>query len=492
MSSDVEQHLRRALEDEARTAPAPRDAAGAVRRVRLRQVGTVAGGTVIAIALVVAGVVGARTLDGGGGTTPAAPTLTGELNGITIAYPEGWALVDPDEAGLNGGLPEDPDSLPRLVLLLVPSPPGDTFGCPAVAESEEAATFVLSVQEEPLALDGPGSTPWPTDLTPMANGPTEDGCYGGWEFRQAEFSTAGRSFDVRIGIAPGISEAEREAVFDAYASMAFAATPRPTSVVLASGFGGGEEWEFVAHRGPSGLELSVDTSTGGSGGGGFRPDTTLSVFVGQSGGPGSPTFVFGAVSREAVRVEVEPSSPSGASEVADVLDVPDDIDPDLNAFVVALPAATSGQVRALNATGDVLAFEPFGGALECPEVPVSSGASDGRSIASAEEAEDALRNALAAAKTFFTDCADYGALSPDAIDAIEPSFAYDDGPSASTSVISVRPVGTRALVLVARADDGSVRCLAEDLDADIVAYGTTDASVPRDCAGGWPGQDGTG
>jgi hypothetical protein len=59
-------------------------------------------------------------------------------------------------------------------------------------------------------------------------------------------------------------------------------------------------------------------------------------------------------------------------------------------------------------------------------------------------------------------------------------------------VISVRPIGARALVLVTRANDGAVRCLAEDLDADGVTYGTTDAAVPRDCAGGWPSQDGTG
>lgn len=110
-----------------------------------------------------------------------------------------------------------------------------------------------------------------------------------------------------------------------------------------------------------------------------------------------------------------------------------------------------------------------------------SGASDGRSIASAEEAESALGNALVAAEVFFTDCADHGALSPGAIDAIERTLAYDDAPSASMDVISIRPVAARALVPVTRADDGSVRCLAEDLDAGLVTYGTTDAARPSDC-----------
>ena len=494
MSDDIERRLRQALEDEVRGAPAPHASAGTIRRVRRRQTATVAGGLVGVVALVVAGAVGVGALRGDDGGIPAArPTLTDELNGITITYPEGWALVDPDEAGLNGGLPEGEDPLPRLLLMLAPTPPDESFGCPEVVETIDPITFLMSVQQRPLSLSGPRSAPWPADPVEMANGPTEGGCYGGWEFLQAEFTAAGRSFDVRVGFSPEAADADREALLEAYASMTFAASTGPEAVVLASGFAGDEEWELIAERGESGLELSVDATSSGSGTGGFE-DTEARVHVSSidvGGRPEGATIVYGAVTDDVARLEIEVSTVPGVAEPVDVLDIPDDIDPDLEAFVATLPIGSAGEVRALDAAGEVVGFGSYGEIASCPETPVSSGAGDGRAIASEEEATSAVRNALAAARTAVSDCPDYRMLTPDVIDAVEPTYAYDDATVVSTSVVSVRPVTAGALILVTRAEDGSLRCLADDAETGRVTYGTQDATVLEECTGGWPGEPGT-
>ena len=83
------------------------------------------------------------------------PRTTGSLNGITITYPAAWDLVDPDEAGLNGS---GPSTLPRIVLALSPSPATDAIGCPGAIDGA-ATPFLITIQEEPLALDGPSARP---------------------------------------------------------------------------------------------------------------------------------------------------------------------------------------------------------------------------------------------------------------------------------------------------------------------------------------------
>src|SRR5215211_2808745 len=130
--NDLEHDLRKVLDEDARRVRTPASAPEGLRRsVRRRQAlfGGVVGLSALAI---VAGIVAGATMllpvkssqPGGEG-----PTTTGTMNGITIMYPEGWHLIDPDEAGLNGPDPTTLD-LPRLILALSPTEPGDVFGCP--------------------------------------------------------------------------------------------------------------------------------------------------------------------------------------------------------------------------------------------------------------------------------------------------------------------------------------------------------------------------
>ena len=143
--------------------PPADEAAPAVRRTRRRQVSIVAGTLLGVIALAAASILGIRTvLTGEGGTPASSPVVTSSMNGISISQPEDWHLIDPDEAGLNG-----PVDLTRTF-------PGSSSRCrpsrransSAVRDSPSAPTptFLMTVQEEPLALHRGPSGPGPVGL----------------------------------------------------------------------------------------------------------------------------------------------------------------------------------------------------------------------------------------------------------------------------------------------------------------------------------------
>jgi len=101
--TDLERRIRDLLDEDARSAPQPAEAARAVSRTRRRQAVTLAGSALGVVALVAASIVAVRAVLTTDGMSPAdAPTVTTTMNGISITYPEGWHVIDPDEAGLNG------------------------------------------------------------------------------------------------------------------------------------------------------------------------------------------------------------------------------------------------------------------------------------------------------------------------------------------------------------------------------------------------------
>jgi ferric-dicitrate binding protein FerR (iron transport regulator) len=93
--NDLERELRNALDREAADTPAPHDAGAAIRRTRRRQAWTIAGSVIAAAALIAIAVVGFGALNDGSGEIVPAST-TEEMNGITITFPDGWTLIDPD------------------------------------------------------------------------------------------------------------------------------------------------------------------------------------------------------------------------------------------------------------------------------------------------------------------------------------------------------------------------------------------------------------
>jgi hypothetical protein len=351
--NDLERDLREVLHEDARSVPTPISAPEGLRRsVRRRQ--AVFGGLVglSALAIVVGVVAGATMLLPVRSGQPAGkgPMTTGTLNGITITYPVSWSLIDPDEADLNG---PGPSTLPRIVLALSPQAQRDAFGCPGMAGGEQP-TFLMTVQEEPLAPSGTGSV-WPAVLQPLNVGAAESGCYPGWEFLRAGWTIADRTFEARVGVSPDASEDDRDAVFAAFASMSFAASPEGiTSVTLTTGTAGGQEWSLIASRQSDGLTLSLQAESSGSGIGGFdRSFRDLQVSSHAFGdGADRELVVFGVVPEGAVRVEA--SSAEGSVTSTDVLDVPNEIDPNLNAFALVV-APGPGELLGYDASGEVVA-----------------------------------------------------------------------------------------------------------------------------------------
>jgi hypothetical protein len=364
--NDLERDLREVLHEDARSVPTPISAPEGLRRsVRRRQ--AVFGGLVGLSALaIVAAVVAGSMLLPVRSSRPAGegPVTTGTLNGITITYPQAWSLIDPDKAGLNGSASMAEVPLPRIMLALAPTDPGETFGCPGRAG--DAATFLMTIQEDPLALDGPSSEPWPVELRAMTVDASESACYPEWDFLRAGWTAAGRTFEARVGFASAATMDERDAVLAAFESMSFAASSdRVTAATLTTGTAGGQEWSLIATRQSDGLTLSLQGASSGSGTGGFdRSSQDLQVSSHAFGdGADRELVVFGVVPEGAVRVEA--SSADGSVTSTDVLDVPNEIDPDLNAFALVV-APGPVELLGYDASGKVVAHGSVRGAEPTP------------------------------------------------------------------------------------------------------------------------------
>jgi hypothetical protein len=475
--NDLERDLRDLLEDEARLAPPPHDARVAIRRTRRRQIATVAAATLGVAALLVGGIAGLRWIGDPDRTVPAGETATTMMNGISITAPEAWHVIDPDEAGLNGG--GTAHDLPRLVLAVAPTDPGDAFGCPGLAKGA-APTFLMTVQEQPLALAGRASTAWPVVLEPIDADSGESGCYPRWEFLGAEWTAEGRTFRARVGLAPDADDEEREALLAAFSSMTFEPQAEGSSaVVLATGSAGGEDWELIATGQGAGLDLTLQGETFGTGSL-YRGQTTeVLQLVDHVFGDGSRSdrVVFGAVPDEVVRVVAIDAALTPMD--IDVLDVPDGIDDRLNAFVVTI------------ASDQIVAFEAYD--------------ARGRLVASAEALEPVgPTNELAivwsrlfrAQQTVSTYAANHGSFTGfDAAAAAridpgvggDPGIRWNDG-TLRDGEVSIRDVAAASLVLVSATSLGDPFCVGAILDnADGLDffYGTQDAATLEDCQGGW-------
>jgi hypothetical protein len=377
--NDLEHDLREVLDDDARRVPTPTSAPEGFRRsVRRRQ--AVFGGVIALSALaVVAGIVAGATtlLSFQSGPNPAAqgPTTTGTLNGITITYPRAWHLIDPDTAGLNGSPQMSESPLPRIVLALSPTQAPETFGCPGRSNGE-AATSLMTIEEEPPTL-GDLTTSWPVELRPTGVDASESGCYQGWRFMRAGWIAAGRMFEAHVGFSPAASDDERAALDAAFASMSFEpSSDGVTSVVLAHGTAGGEDWQLVASRAKGGLSIEIVGKTTGTGMGGLNTSTDL---LGSEAVFGSASqaerLVFGVVPEEVDRVEA--STVGGSTVSADVLDVPSQIDRHLNAFVMVVGPSGPVQLTGYDASGQVVATGSVGGVVSSPS-PVDAALEDGR------------------------------------------------------------------------------------------------------------------
>src|SRR5918992_5496762 len=178
--NDLERDLRDLLQRKADEGWAqPEAPVRVLRRVRRRQVVTAAMAGVAAALVGLASFAGVRAvLDPDGGATPAAPTTTETLNGITIEYPEGWFLADPRTLE---GVEFGQDSL--LVLANRAPSPDEALGCPGLIVERPMPAVIpdvlMTVQGYP---SGVAVDEWPASLDPIEIEEDFDRpCFPGWD-----------------------------------------------------------------------------------------------------------------------------------------------------------------------------------------------------------------------------------------------------------------------------------------------------------------------
>jgi hypothetical protein len=113
---------------------------------------------------------------------------------------------------------------------------------------------------------------------------------------------------------------------------------------------------------------------------------------------------------------------------------------------------------------------------------------DARERAQDRAAQAHLRNALVAAKTYWTDNASYAGWGPGAGAAIEPSLVWGgDGP-ASEGAVSINLATGDQVVMSTVSASGQAFCVADDVGFGGTTYGRVDAAGASDagaCVGGW-------
>lgn len=344
---DLETRLRDLLHEDAARAPSPPDSSRAIGRTRRRQATLIASSGLAIVAAGVLVVAGLRAVTRP--STPAAPKAEHTVNGVTMRVPATWNFVDPVKAGLQ---PEG-DTLPQIIAVLSAVEPSSILPCPGRTPIGRDG-FVMTLLEAPLALDGAAAHPWPVDLESMEA--AESPCYPGWESLGAAWTTAGRTFEARVGFGPDATDEDRTAVLVAFASMEFQeARQEPMTIALATGTAAGQEWELVASRDADGLVLGLEWRTGGSRMGGLHDRRQSILLRSQVFGTGDDArvVVFGAAAPRVARVELRPEL-GGPAESAEVIDVPDGIDPQLNAFIMVAAADLPAILTAYDAAGSTV------------------------------------------------------------------------------------------------------------------------------------------
>lgn len=98
------------------------------------------------------------------------------------------------------------------------------------------------------------------------------------------------------------------------------------------------------------------------------------------------------------------------------------------------------------------------------------------------EAQSDLRNALAAARAYYTDWDSYRGFSLRTARSFEPTLIWSGDAPASPGVVTINYVRGSRLVMSTRSESGRAFCIADE--ARDVTFGTRDAvgaTSPRDC-----------
>jgi type II secretory pathway pseudopilin PulG len=108
-------------------------------------------------------------------------------------------------------------------------------------------------------------------------------------------------------------------------------------------------------------------------------------------------------------------------------------------------------------------------------------------------AQSSLRNALVAAKTYFTDAATYSGWTASQGGVIEPSLTWADDQPATVDTVSVDFADGFQTVMSTTSASGTSFCIADDAESG-TTYGTVDAqgaTAAAGCTGGAWGSGGS-
>ena len=98
-------------------------------------------------------------------------------------------------------------------------------------------------------------------------------------------------------------------------------------------------------------------------------------------------------------------------------------------------------------------------------------------------AQSDLRNAMTAAKSFYTDADTYVGFDSVDGEALEPSLTWNDAAAAVEGQVSVRAVTATTVLLVGKSASGTNFCVADNNGTTV--YGDDDAASIATCTGGW-------
>jgi hypothetical protein len=512
--NDTERDLRELFESKAREAGTPPVTRKLLRRGRRRQLGTVAiagATTVVVLAGAVVGLRAMRVTDErvpGGGT--GNPPFTSTIANVTIDVPEGWTLIDQWPIGVNmptqttvsncsgpaveagsavgtGASEEqeckqtstpadvDPRGLPILTLsnqdpgLVAPvcEPDGTVPATSATLfVAINAAVMQLPDWESQYAVDrGPLVNVLPDDGLPDHEMPCGGGGYD-W------FQAGGLPYIAWSGLGEDVSEADRQALFDAYEAMVVAdERPAPPSVaepgyVLTGGEVDGVPWNLEVSPSEEYYRMVVNGPADVIATGSVAPHE-----IARQSDPGTAEvngtrILWGAVDPSTTGVVYRPDD--GSDDVAgSIVRFPDALGIPFEAFVVLVDASSHGQ----------LVFDMPQSETDMPLPSEKTPTVEDRRVHSA------LRNAYVAAKTFFTDRDSFWGFAIGEASAIEPTLVYNIDPVATIGEVSIRDVGRDHLVLASVSGSGTVFCIAEQ-PGGRTTYGAVDAQTAAECVGG--------
>lgn len=437
---------------------------------------------------------------------PAERTVT--VLGVTVTAPTSWTIVDlwplahsiatwPDAGSSRIDIPPDIRERGGLPVVQVSNHDlGLTSACSGTSPTGDEAVLYVAVNGGPWLVNPDGSPKWSHELT-QGDGPCGEGMYA---YRAATTPYSAQPFLVFAGFGPEVSEADRQVILDASASLDFAPvdSPPPAETMpgyVLDGLQLGENEYTVEARAASdgGVDIALVN--------GLQPEVS-SVRLAGVGRPGDPDLafafsglvrltspeswpglpptnvalaLFGVASDRVATVEVR--MPSAGTFEPPILPIPSSLGTSFSVFDIQVPPVTGGTVVALDADGNVVAEGP----LEQSQSPAPSASP---TLSPPTEAQAALRNALVAALTYYTDGVTFVGFDPKTAGTIEPSLVFNDSPVSREGEISIREVTRSTILLTTQSSDGLLWCIADDQSTGTTTYDRFEAQTIGECAGG--------